>query len=727
MLTAFLLSILYMVSPVCDTLLPPATVTALKESVSLERVASPFSLIHGETLQKTGTYRHNMLSGKVPGLHIPEYGASLTSTVYLRGLGSRMENPVMGLYLDGIPVWDKNAYDFDWEGIRCATLLRGPQGTLYGRNSMGGVLALQSLSPSDGSGHTLRLEYGSANSLRAGVVSSFGRHVISATFRHSDGFFPNEFKDEPCDPYDGISAHWKWEGDPAGDLILGNTLWVNYSKEGGFAYGQWIDGELHPVSYNDEGSYRRLSVIEGLNARWSNDALAADAAASVQLLSDDMHMDQDYTSASVFTLGQRQLSGAGTLEVRLRRNDTQSAWQPQTGLFALYKQNHMTAPVTFKRDGIERLILYNANSHIPTDIGYLEIPDARIPVDSDFQIYTWNIALFHESVFTVGDWQFTAGLRFDYEGGRMDYDCLASLHYRFVPTMSADKPFSIPYTGREGHAGFEILPKLSALYKATGALSLYSTIAKGYRAGGFNTQIFSDILQNLTMNSLMEDMGVYLDRPIVSVSADDTEYDPESAWNFEAGARLRKDNLHAELSAYYIDVRNQQLTVFPPGMSTGRMMTNAGHSRSAGVEAEIDWRPGDFRTSLSWSWCDARFVHYQDGNHDYSGHHIPYVPEYTLFAGAGYSFRLDGLTIDADLSARGAGPVWWNEDNTLQEPFCLRLDSRVALVFPKWELYVRGENLTDTPGRSFYFKSVGNEFFARIRPRAIFTGMTIKL
>lgn len=715
-----------MVSPVCDTL-QPASVTALKESVSLDRVASPFSLIRREALQKTGTYRHNMLSGKVPGLHIPEYGASLTSTVYLRGLGSRMENPVMGLYLDGIPVLDKNAYDFDWEGIRNATMLRGPQGTLYGRNSMGGVLSLQSLSPSDGPGHTLHLEYGSANSLRAGIVSSVGRHVISATFRHSDGFFKNEYKNEPCDPYDGISVHWKWEG-PSGDgVVLGNTLWANYSKEGGFAYGQWTGGTLHPVSYNDEGSYRRLSVIEGLTARWSGDALAADAAASVQILSDDMHMDQDYTSASVFTLGQRQLSGSGTLEVRLRRSDSRAAWQPQTGLFALYKQNHMTAPVTFKRDGIERLILNNANSHIPVDIGYLEIPDAQIPVDSDFRIYTWNIALFHESVYTTGDWQFTAGLRLDYEGGMMDYGCLAGLHYRFVPTMSAVRPFSIPYTGREGHSGFEILPKLSVLYRATGSLSLYSNISKGYRAGGFNTQIFSDILQNLTMNALMEDLGVYLDRPMISVSADDTEYDPESAWNFETGARLRRDNLQAELSAYYIAVRNQQLTVFPPGMSTGRMMTNAGRSRSAGVEAEIDWTPGDFRGSLSWSWCDARFVQYQDGNSDYAGHHIPYVPGNTLFVGVGYSFRLTGCTIDADLSARGAGPIWWNEDNTLLEPFRFRLDSRLALVFPKWELYVRGENLTDTQGRSFYFKSVGNEFFARVRPRVIFTGITIKL
>ena len=181
MMAAFLISLLsFIASPVNDTLLQPATVTALKESVAPEMISSPISVIRRESLQRNGTYRPNMLSGIVPGLHIPEYGASLTSTIYLRGLGSRMENPVMGLYLDGIPVLDKNAYDFDWEGIRSATMLRGPQGTLYGRNAMGGVLSLQSLSPSDLSGMDLHLEYGSASTLRTGAVFSFDNNVVTA-------------------------------------------------------------------------------------------------------------------------------------------------------------------------------------------------------------------------------------------------------------------------------------------------------------------------------------------------------------------------------------------------------------------------------------------------------------------------------------------------------------------------------------------------------------------
>nr|MCR5519945.1 TonB-dependent receptor [Bacteroidales bacterium] len=201
----------------------------------------------------------------------------------------------------------------------------------------------------------------------------------------------------------------------------------------------------------------------------------------------------------------------------------------------------------------------------------------------------------------------------------------------------------------------------------------------------------------------------------------------ESAWNYELGGRFRKNRLSLESSIYYIDVRNQQLTTFPPGRSIGRMMTNAGRSRSMGAEAELGWRGEDFHGELSWSYCDARFVHYNDGNNDYSGNHVPYAPAHTFYLGAGYSFHFGDYTLVADASLRGAGPFWWNEDNSRKEELQLFLDGRLALLFGKWEIFLRGTNLTDAGGNSFYFKSIGNEFFASVKPRILITGLSIKL
>ena len=706
-----LISLLLATVPVQDTL-QAGTVVALKESIPLSQVASPVSSIRPELMRATGTYRPNSLSGMVPGLHIPDYGASLTSTIYLRGLGSRMENPVLGLYVDGIPILDKNAYDFDWEAVRSVTLLRGPQGTLYGRNSMGGVLAIRTLAPSDGARPNVHLEYGTAQSVRAGASFTTGNHAFSATFRHTDGVFRNAYKQELCDPFDGLNARWKWEK-PSGDrLFLSHVLSVGLSREGGFAYGLHREGEDLPVSYNDEASYRRMFVMDGFKLRHRGDWLVLDGTASVQYLLDDMRMDQDYTERSIFTLQQKQNSGAGTLEVLVRKADTKARWQPTGGVFAFFRGNHMHAPVTFKRDGIQTLILDNANAHIPADIGYLSISDEEMPVTSDFDILSWNVALFHQSVYRTGAWLLTAGVRIDYEGAWMGYDCLTLLHYRFIPTMKADKALNVPYTGSIGHSRIEVLPKLSVLYEAAEGLRFFSTLSKGYRSGGFNTQIFSDILQRQTMNATMKDLGVYFDQPTAIVTAEHTEYDPEEAWNMEVGGRWSREHFRAEVSAYWMEVRNRQLTVFLPGQSAGRMMTNSGRGRNVGVETEAEARVKALTLRAAWSWCRT-----DDG--------VPYVPEHTLFAGASYSIDLNGCRLKGDAFLRGAGPFWWNEEHSLQEPFSARLGACITLAFPKWEWYVRGENLTGTESHSFYFKSMEKEFFAAGKPRMLYTGISL--
>lgn len=706
-----LISLLLATVPVQDTL-QAGTVVALKESIPLSQVASPVSSIRPERMRATGTYRPNSLSGMVPGLHIPDYGTSMTSTIYLRGLGSRMENPVLGLYVDGIPILDKNAYDFDWEAVRSVTLLRGPQGTLYGRNSMGGVLAIRTLAPSDGARPNVHLEYGTAQSVRAGASFTTGNHAFSATFRHTDGVFRNAYKQELCDPFDGLNARWKWEK-PSGDrLFLSHVLSVGLSREGGFAYGLHREGEDLPVSYNDEASYRRLFVMDGFKLRHRGDRLVLDGTASVQYLLDDMRMDQDYTERSIFTLQQKQNSGAGTLEVLVRKADTKARWQPTGGVFAFFRGNHMHAPVTFKRDGIQTLILDNANAHIPADIGYLSISDEEMPVTSDFDILSWNVALFHQSVYRTGAWLLTAGVRIDYEGAWMGYDCLTLLHYRFIPTMKADKALNVPYTGSIGHSRIEVLPKLSVLYEAAEGLRFFSTLSKGYRSGGFNTQIFSDILQRQTMNATMKDLGVYFDQPTAIVTAEHTEYDPEEAWNMEVGGRWSREHFRAEVSAYWMEVRNRQLTVFLPGQSAGRMMTNSGRGRNVGVETEAEARVKALTLRAAWSWCRT-----DDG--------VPYVPEHTLFAGASYSIDLNGCRLKGDAFLRGAGPFWWNEEHSLQEPFSARLGACITLAFPKWEWYVRGENLTGTESHSFYFKSMEKEFFAAGKPRMLYTGISL--
>ena len=142
----------------------------------------------------------------IPNLTMPDYGSAMTSSIYVRGMGSRIDQPVLGLLIDGVPVLDKNAYDISLYDLRRVTLLRGPQGTMYGRNTMGGILQLHTLLPLDLAQQEIRAEigYGAANSClaKASVYRHESQHwgwSIAAQYKRTDGFYRNDYKHQQVD------------------------------------------------------------------------------------------------------------------------------------------------------------------------------------------------------------------------------------------------------------------------------------------------------------------------------------------------------------------------------------------------------------------------------------------------------------------------------------------------------------------------------------------------
>jgi outer membrane receptor protein involved in Fe transport len=138
-----------------------------------------------------------------------------------------------------------------------------------------------------------------------------------------------------------------------------------------------------------------------------------------------------------------------------------------------------------------------------------------------------------------------------------------------------------------------------------------------------------------------------------------------------------------------------------------------------GVELSAFYNVADFSLNASYGFTDARFTVYDDGNNDYSGNRIPYSPEQTFCLRAGYTFRFDdsvfrALALGADCS--GTGRIWWDEANTLVEPFRTFVGGDVSLSLPWFDLRFRADNLNNAEYNVFYFKSVGNMFFQRGKP-----------
>ncbi|MBQ4196470.1 MAG: Plug domain-containing protein, partial [Bacteroidales bacterium] len=114
-----------------------------KESRVLRNQPVSSSIVQRKALEDSRVFSMKNLTGLVPNLYIPDYGTKYTSSIYIRGIGSRINSPAVGIYVDGIPMFDKSGFDFDYSDIERVEVLRGPQGTLYGRNTMGGLINIK--------------------------------------------------------------------------------------------------------------------------------------------------------------------------------------------------------------------------------------------------------------------------------------------------------------------------------------------------------------------------------------------------------------------------------------------------------------------------------------------------------------------------------------------------------------------------------------------------------
>ena len=164
----------------------------------------------------------------VPNLYTPSYGSRMTSSIYMRGLGSRIDQAVMGLNIDGVPYLNKDTYDFDLPDINSIEVLRGAQSVLNGRNAMAGQINVFTLSPRDFQGYRFMLEYGKANDIKA----SAGAYLkltdrlftsLSAYYGHIDGFWHNDYNGKKVGLENNGSIRWKTVFSPSKAHTIAKT------------------------------------------------------------------------------------------------------------------------------------------------------------------------------------------------------------------------------------------------------------------------------------------------------------------------------------------------------------------------------------------------------------------------------------------------------------------------------------------------------------------------
>ncbi|MDR0972376.1 MAG: TonB-dependent receptor plug domain-containing protein, partial [Prevotellaceae bacterium] len=431
-----------------------------KEYRKLREQPASTTILDEQMLQRHGIDNIKQLNGYIPNLFTPDYGSRMTSAAYIRGIGSRINTPAVGLYVDNLPFIEKSAYDFEYDAIESIDVLRGPQSTLYGRNAMGGLIRIHTKNPFRYQGTDFIIGAASYGGYRASLntyqrVSSRLAFSAGGFLAHEDGIWRNSYTNGLMDKTDRSGLRFRMLWLPADNLKIGLNSSYEYSDQGGYPYfyrgnleEETRSSEVGRISVNDPSHYRRHLLNNGITVEYQTNHFTLSAVTGHQYLTDNMLLDQDFTEQDLFTLGQRQQINTLSEEIALKSKSGRR-WQWTTGVFGFYQWLNTNAPVAFKKEGLTTLIEDNVNDIFPSSpmapTMHLTLNNNELAIGDIFRTPTYNLAAYHQSTFNhlfgLQGLSLTLGIRLDYEKMYIDYDSYSQpLDFTFDFAMAGVGP-----------------------------------------------------------------------------------------------------------------------------------------------------------------------------------------------------------------------------------------------------------------------------------------------
>lgn len=641
-----------------------------QRDIRLEPISA--SIIKEGVLDKRNVASIKDLNGYVPNLFMPDYGSKLTSPVFIRGIGSKINSPSVGLYVDGMPYFEKNAFDFDFSDIEHVEVLRGPQGTLYGRNTMGGIINISTHSPLRTQRSMIKAGagmYGSwiASGMRSDKISDALGYSISANYDRTGGYITNNYTGNKCDDGQEASARMRWEWRPTSRLTMSLVSAYDFSSQRGYPYAE-VDKEsmtVGAVEYDAPGKYRRNMLNAGIVAEYKGAGFSINSRAAYQHIADNQQIDQDFSPDRVYFATQRMRQHQASEELVVKSTSS-GRYHWLCGVFGFYQ-------------GIDNNV---GLQYIARDYATTKLYDNP----------AYGGALFHQSTIDnllVKGMSLTVGLRYDIER--------ASTEYRyFKHAVGATEISSAPESSFDEHLSFsQLCPKIALQYMFASTGIVYASVTKGYKAGGFNTSFDTEA---------------------------DRTFKPETSWNYEVGAKhpFLDDKCNAEVALFFIDWRNQQIYQ-SLATQTGQLLRNAGRSVSKGVEVSIQYNPvPSLLLQANYGYTHATFKRYADDRKgiDYKGNRLPLVPAQTLGLDADYTFSRLGPFDSVILGASfiGTGRIYWNESNLAKQKGYGLLNAKMSGSIGICTLQLWARNITGTRYMAYYFESGSRGLAQKGRP-----------
>ncbi|NOQ25123.1 MAG: TonB-dependent receptor [Bacteroidales bacterium] len=652
-------------------------IVASKDKSKLKKLPASVSLISKSLIESNEINSLNQVSNFAANFVMPDYGSKLTSPVYIRGVGSRINSPSVGLYVDNVPFFEKAAFDFDFFDIERIEILRGPQGTLYGRNCMGGLINILTLSPENYQGtniHITAATYGNYK-LNASHYTKLNEKIafsLSGNYQHGDGFYTNKYFNSKVDEFNSVGLRSKIIYNISKKLTIENIASFDKSDQGGYPYAIFNDSlqKAEDINYNQQSSYDRLLFSNGLKLKYSGNKWELNNTFSYQFLDDVQKIDQDFSPDSLYFVQQ------------------------------FMNQNMISDELIVNSVGNEKYKwLFGA-------FGFMQVFDKAVEVDvhasdiwyiKNYGLNVSSFALFHQSTLNVTkNLSITAGLRYDYE--------ISELNYKYNMTRGGTELADTDTTYKK-LKDYILLPKIALSYQINKS-TIYASYTTGYKPGGFNST-FEEPEHLMFKN--------------------------EMTYNFELGLKTSMFNsfIYSELAGFYTKLQDQQIYRTVPS-GRGSYLDNAGLSENTGVEVSVKNRSvKGFQGMIAYGYTHSRILEYvKDSTTNYNDQFTPYIPRHTFAIQLSQLIKLNSISfIDyfkMNASYQQKGVTYWNLDNSYYEETYGLLNAKISFIKNKMQFDIWAKNILNSEYRSFLFEALGNTYVQMGKPMQIGVNISLK-
>ena len=645
--------------------LAPLTVTAEKKTQDAQDVASSLTAFSDTDIQDAGITTIQDLSNVVPNLYIANWGIRGTSYVFIRGIGAINNEPAVGFYIDDVGYMDSRAFDTNLFDIERIEVLRGPQGTLYGRNSLAGVVNIVTQKPDNetvaGMTYTAgnySLHQGSVY-LRTPVADDRLFLGLSAGMESRDGYTDNTYLGEDVDDHDALNGRLNLRWTPSEKLDVSLMVDGEHMDDGAFPLGNLysLRENPHDIAYDYKGDYERDVFGTSLRAACDTSWGRITSITAFRTFEDSASNDQDFTVYPLYTARETIDDDQFTQEIRLASPDDGRDLEWLVGLYGFNKEKDHFLNLNYAAGVV--------------------LPDAAVDQDADSDLSVHGGALFGQATYTLFEkLGLSAGLRYDYEKSEIDH----------LTTLSSGGSVFSSTAVDDSEENDAWLPKVQMTYHYTPDLMTYAGVSRGYRSGGFNT--------------------AYGD-------ASDIKFESEFTWNYEMGCKSSwfNNRLHVNTSIFFIEIKDQQIVQLLPSADT--MIKNAGKSQSTGFEIETKARLYKGLTlEAGFGYADSEFKDHQDtlAGTDYKGNKTPMAPEYTYNLALQYNKAVsDRWDIFFRTELNGIGSFYWDDANTLKQDAYQLVNMSLGLESEKVDIVLWARNLFDEAYESVAFEFPGSD------------------